>query len=313
MIIIESLRFPYRKLFPDKLSLSYSKIEKTYNNEIHPLLEAFALFHQMKIAPTDLREQLIIEARKEPLLFEKLKWLEEILKKVMEKNLTHDANPFVIFGNLASITFSSLNVEKERVTDRLKLLRDVDLPWWENDSDLVRYIIDCFHENGLSITLTPYGTTESVFSAAIFLQVIKNIYRTIPEPLLQSLEDYVLGILSEIDVQIGPISYTCSSLDTLEDKKINYCYLGCIARGKDFFTPLELTKNVICNLLSKKLDTKDKQLLLDYDEDLSNLSSIKKEIFQKCAGPECCRGKADCILRAELGQRVMNSILIRNI
>jgi hypothetical protein len=281
-----------------------------YNSEVIPYLEAFAILYQcrLKETPSDLRESLIEDLLvKNPALYGLIIDLEDIFERILEKGKSIDANTYAqIFALVTNLVFSTPNIVKERVFDRFRLLRELeDVPIWKNFNEIAGFLRNYFHENNYHITFTALGSPESILKTADFLfslkKIVKNTSVGIPK-------QFIFGVLSEIDIQLGRISYFCDNLENLEGRRINRCYLGHLAKTKHFLSALKIMLNNANEMIQDKNYTQFKKMLIDFRNEIAKFIKIKTRVFENCPGPNYCKGRSDCMLRDILCQEVNERI-----
>jgi len=134
----------------------------------------------------------------------KRKMFVKAIKKELDGVYLHPA----IFGMIMNLTFATPNIVEERIFDRFRSIRDLEgVPEWKTFEQIAEYFTKYFHDTGFSISFMPLGVPESIIGSAYFLSEIKNV-----DPTQLALEPYVFGLLSEIDVQFGRITYACKKI-----------------------------------------------------------------------------------------------------
>ncbi len=285
--------------YPTNKSLSKTSSDFLflYNSEIVPLLEAFALLYQCRLAATsiDLKDNILSEiSMKNSALFNIMMDLEDMFEQIKQKCTLKEDMSAPLFFVLANLIFSTPNITDQRVFDRYRNLRDIQsIPEWDDYKKIAEYLRDYLNSNGYQTVSLNLGTEESILQAANFLDALK---RNIPKD-RGKIRPYLFGILSELDPQLGRISYSCKDFVILENKKINHCYMGNLyEKGVLFETDRIVLNNTDEVLLNKKYSDHLK-VLSNYKKDMELFFNIKKNVFQSCLHPEKCKGKEECPLR----------------
>lgn len=268
-----------------------------YNNEIVPLLEAFALVYQCRLAATfiDLKNGILSEiSMKNHALFNIMMDLEDLFERIKQKCVLEEDISAPLFFLLANLVFSTPNVIEQRVFERYRILRDIQkIPEWNDYKKIAGYLRDYLNSNGYQTISLNLGSEESILGAAYFLE---NLKKSIPEN-REKITPYLFGILSELDPQLGRISYSCKDIKTLEGKKINHCYMGNLYEKGKLFETDRITLNNTDEVLFNKKYSDHSEGLRKYRKDMKLFFKIKKKVFQSCLHPEKCKGKEECQLR----------------
>jgi hypothetical protein len=224
--------------YPTNKSLSKASSDFLflYNNEIVPLLEAFALIYQCRLAATsvDLKEGILSEiSMKNHALFNIMMDLEDLFERIKQKCTLKEDMSAPLFFLLTNLIFSTPNVMVQRVFDRYRTLRDIqNIPEWDDYKKISGNLRDYLNTNDYQTVSLNLGSEESILGTAYFLD---NIKKNMPED-REKIKPYLFGILSELDPQLGRICYSCKNLETLEDKKINHCYMGNLYKKAERLT-----------------------------------------------------------------------------
>jgi hypothetical protein len=315
-VILYSIQphFNYREYSGETINISIPKYSNdllfVYTTEVVPFLEAFALFTQcrMQETPTDFKNYILSKlARDNPSLYGLVIELEDIIERIFKKGISLQHGTYEgLLLLVANLILSTPNIIENRVFDRYRLLREIKkIPEWGTLNEISKFLREYFNQNNFSIVRTTIGTPEGIISAAEFLRAIKNVKK---EHGADSLELYLFGILSEIDARLGHISFTCDSLETLEGKRIDKCYMGQLAKDQQLLGALNVVNNNINELIANEAYKIHKDNLTAFKEDIMRLIDIKRQVFQKCPGPDYCRGKSNCLLRNEFCEEIMSSI-----
>jgi hypothetical protein len=280
-----------------------------YNSEVIPYLEAFALLYQCRLreTPYELKEALIDELSiRNPAVYGLIIDIEDVFERILEKNKSPDIFSAQIYALIANLVFSSSNIVNERVFDRFRLLREVEgIPEWKTFNDIVTFFSDHFHKNNQNIIITTLGTAESIVETAQLLRTLKElaVNHSVEIP-----KAFLFGILSEVDIQIGRISYFVDDLETLEGKRINRCYIGDLAKTEHFLSALKVLFNNSGEMLQNEKYKQHRDLLIDFRKDVAEIMEIKKRIFQKCPGSKFCKNKAKCLIKGALHQEITDKV-----
>jgi hypothetical protein len=280
-----------------------------YNSEIIPFLEAYATLFQcrLKETPTELRENIMNDLNvRKPALYGLLIDLEDVFEKVFEKGKSQEPNiSGRVFALIANLIFSTPDITRERVFDRYRLLRDLRrVPGWATFREIAGFLRDYLHENGHNTIHTALGSAEGVVDVARFFVSLKELAKDTSLP-----EEFIFGVLSEIDIMMGRISYFCEDLESLEGKRIKHCYLGDLQRSEHFLSGLAVLSNNIDELLRSDRYSDYRQSLLDLRRGVHTLMDVKKRVFLKCPGSPRCEGEPGCILVKELTEEVNHKLL----
>jgi hypothetical protein len=117
-------RYPTNK----SLSKASSDFLFLYNSEIVPLLEAFALIYQCRLAATsiDLKDGILSEiSMKNHALFNIMMDLEDLFERIKQKCTLKEDMSAPLFFLLTNLIFSTPNVIDQRIFDRNRTLRDI--------------------------------------------------------------------------------------------------------------------------------------------------------------------------------------------
>ena len=285
--------------YPTNKSLSKKSSDflLLYNSEIVPLLEAFALVYQCRLAATsiDLKDGILSEiSMKNHALFNIMMDIEDLFERIKQKCVLKEDISAPLFFVLANLVFSTPNVMAQRVFDRYRTLRDIqNIQRWGDYKKIAGHLRDYLSSNGYQTVSLNLGSEESVLGAAYFLDNLKG---NISED-REKINPYLFGILSELDPQLGRISYSCKDLGTLEDKKINHCYMGNLYEKGVLFETDRIILNNTDEVLFNEKYSDHLKVLRKYRKDMELFFNIKKNVFQSCLYPKECKGKEECPLR----------------
>jgi hypothetical protein len=283
-----------------------------YNCEIVPILEALAIYNQVtNVATTAEFRQIILDHLKvhDPACSQLMEDFHNILGKFEGK--FQRRRKFDIFNIIMDLILSSPNPLKDRIYDRLRLIRDIpegDIPAWKDTLDMQFFIAKCFRKDNRGIVSQNLFMRESYESLLYFWNGLKQLLRehSSDYAIEERVKEHIFAILSELDIAFAPIIYEVDDLEELRNREIIRCLMSESMSRNGFFDTIRLNTGVLNRLISEaKSSERDyKRLLENLGRQLSKLDNLKKEAFSKCPGIEVCRAKSQCELEGNLWKAV---------
>ncbi|MBD3228458.1 MAG: hypothetical protein GF329_09740 [Candidatus Lokiarchaeota archaeon] len=223
-----------------------------------------------------------------------LRIIEDIFEKIKEKCVSNSDVSIELYFVLSNLVFSTPDPINQRVFDRYRILRDMEkIPEWKDYKKIAMHLRDYLASNGYDSISLNLGSEKGIIEMAYFLNKIK---RCAPDD-RHVIQPYIFGILSELDPQLGRISYSVKDLKTLEGKRINHCYMGNLFENNLLFETDRIILNNIDEVIRNKKYSDNLEVLRNYRKDMDKFFKIKKNVFQSCLYPGKCKGNEECPLR----------------
>jgi hypothetical protein len=281
-----------------------------YNAEAVELFEAVAYHLQIasSATPLDLKEAIIADLKTHnPSRLSLTLQLNDTVNRMISRKVGSKTKDdlWKLPLSLVRLACATKDWVKERVFDRFRVMRDLkptEIPQWRNLDQLYNSLGARLLERRFQIVemRSPRSIVSDANLWVWFRRLISEMGSTTP------LRPSIFGFLRQLDPTFGPIGFVCHSLETLSEKKVNYCNLGQNLRAMNPNRHFQRRRADLKKVLSDKLILGSGAVpsLKSYELALHQLTSVKKEVAMMCPGLRHCKRESECRIEEEVYRRI---------